>query len=88
MYGAWLLPMISLYEWFSIRIVKMWSNAGTVAVAALGEAPWLARRRAYDGLAKVSFDGMWYRSDIGPRPGSRPESDLNGNREPGQGGVA
>ena len=72
------------------------SGGRVLAVAALGEAPWLARRRAYDGLARVSFDGMWYRSDIGPRPGSRPEAgpngdpnrSPNGNREPGQGGVA
>ena len=44
------------------------TNGGRVlAVAALGDDPQAARRRAYDGLAEVSFDGMWYRSDIGPR---------------------
>jgi phosphoribosylamine--glycine ligase len=49
-----------------------------LAVAALGDAPWLARRRAYDGLANVSFDGMWYRSDIGPRPGFQAGSAKGG----------
>ena len=60
------------------------SGGRVLAVAALGDTAWLARRRAYDGLARVSFDGMWYRSDIGPRPASRPESEPNGspNLEP------
>jgi len=65
------------------------SGGRVLAVAALGEAPWLARCRAYDGLARVSFEGMWYRSDIGPRPEPRPEPGQNWspnwNREPGQG---
>jgi phosphoribosylamine--glycine ligase len=43
------------------------SGGRVLAVAALGDDPQAARRRAYDGLANVSFDGMWYRSDIGPR---------------------
>jgi phosphoribosylamine--glycine ligase len=38
-----------------------------LAVAGLGENHQAARRRAYDGIAAVSFEGMWYRSDIGPR---------------------
>ena len=38
-----------------------------LAVAALGIDPQAARQRAYDGLAEVTFEGMWYRSDIGPR---------------------
>jgi phosphoribosylamine--glycine ligase len=42
-----------------------------LAVAALGEDHRAARRRAYDGLAAVSFEGMWYRSDIGPRESSQ-----------------
>jgi phosphoribosylamine--glycine ligase len=54
------------------------SGGRVLAVAALGDAPWLARRRAYDGLAKVSFDGMWYRSDIGPRPGFEAGSAKGG----------
>ncbi|MEA2534758.1 MAG: phosphoribosylamine---glycine ligase [Actinomycetota bacterium] len=54
------------------------SGGRVLAVAALGDAPWLARRRAYDGLAKVSFDGMWYRSDIGPRPGFQAGSAKGG----------
>ncbi|HEY2665801.1 MAG TPA: phosphoribosylamine--glycine ligase [Actinomycetota bacterium] len=64
------------------------SGGRVLAVAALGAAPWLARRRAYDGLAKVSFDGMWYRSDIGPRTESDPNWSPNWGRETGQGGVA
>ena len=60
------------------------SGGRVLAVAALGDTAGLARRRAYDGLARVSFDGMWYRSDIGPRPASRSESEPNGspNLEP------
>jgi phosphoribosylamine--glycine ligase len=49
-----------------------------LAVSALGNDPQGARRRAYDGLAKVSFDGMWYRSDIGPRPGFQAGSAKGG----------
>ncbi len=48
------------------------SGGRVLSVAALGDDPLAARRRAYDGLAKVSFDGMWYRSDIGPRRPSGP----------------
>jgi phosphoribosylamine---glycine ligase len=54
------------------------SGGRVLAVAALGDAPWLARRRAYDGLGQVSFDGMWYRSDIGPRPGFQAGSAKGG----------
>ena len=36
MYGAWDDPMISLYEWFSMTIVKVWSKAGTEPAAAAG----------------------------------------------------
>ena len=35
-----------------------------LSVAALGENSEAARRRAYDGLRRVSFAGMWYRTDI------------------------
>ena len=42
-----------------------------LTVAALGDDHQTARRRAYDGLAAVSFEGMWYRSDIGPRESSQ-----------------
>ena len=38
-----------------------------LAVAALGADAQAARRLAYDGLREVSFDGMWYRSDIAAR---------------------
>lgn len=40
-----------------------------LSVAALGENSESARRRAYDGLRKVSFAGMWYRTDIA-QPGA------------------
>ena len=41
------------------------TNGGRVlAVAALGEDSEIACRRAYDGMAHVRFEGMWYRSDI------------------------
>ncbi|GAC1369965.1 MAG: phosphoribosylamine--glycine ligase [Actinomycetota bacterium] len=56
-----------------------------VAVSALGANPEAARRRAYDGLRAISFDGMWYRSDIGVRsaPGSEPGSlDAGEDRKP------
>ncbi|MGH2706257.1 MAG: phosphoribosylamine--glycine ligase [Actinomycetota bacterium] len=44
-----------------------------LAVAGLGDDFAEARRRAYDGIAAVSFDGMWYRRDIGARAeGHRP----------------
>jgi phosphoribosylamine--glycine ligase len=44
-----------------------------LAVAGLGDDFAEARRRAYDGIAAVSFDGMWYRHDIGARAeGHRP----------------
>ncbi|MGH2669120.1 MAG: phosphoribosylamine--glycine ligase, partial [bacterium] len=38
-----------------------------LAVAALGSDFIAARGRAYDGLAAISFEGMWYRSDIAAR---------------------
>lgn len=39
-----------------------------LVVSALGTNHQAARQRAYDGLHEISFDGLWYRSDIGPRP--------------------
>jgi len=37
-----------------------------LAVAGLADGHGAARRLAYDGLAKIAFDGMWFRTDIGP----------------------
>lgn len=43
------------------------SGGRVLCVTALGETLRLARRRAYDALAEVRFDGMQYRNDIGHR---------------------
>jgi hypothetical protein len=37
-------------------------------VTALGPDFSSARKRAYEAVARISFDGMFYRSDIGARP--------------------
>jgi len=37
-----------------------------LAVAGLADGHGAARRLAYDGLARIDFEGMWFRSDIGP----------------------
>jgi phosphoribosylamine--glycine ligase len=59
------------------RIVT--AGGRVLAVAALGPDPGAARRRAYDGLARVSFTGMWYRKDIAaaspPPPGGGSATD-------------
>jgi phosphoribosylamine--glycine ligase len=36
-------------------------------VSALGDGFAKARERAYEGVAKISFDGMQWRPDIGER---------------------
>lgn len=44
------------------------TNGGRVlAVTAAGETLEAALRTAYDGIAKISFEGMYYRRDIGHR---------------------
>jgi phosphoribosylamine---glycine ligase len=40
------------------------SGGRVLAVSALGPTVGDARRRAYEGLSAVSFDGMWHRTDI------------------------
>ena len=46
-----------------------------LAVSALGANHELARQRAYDGVSKISFEGMWFRSDIAARFGARGPED-------------
>ncbi|MDR0710264.1 MAG: phosphoribosylamine--glycine ligase [Spirochaetaceae bacterium] len=41
------------------------SGGRILAVSAWGADPALARKRAYEGLSAVSFEGMAYRADIG-----------------------
>jgi phosphoribosylamine--glycine ligase len=36
-------------------------------VTALGENVRVARRRAYEAVSEVRFDGLQYRTDIGQR---------------------
>jgi phosphoribosylamine---glycine ligase len=47
---------------------KYQTNGGRVlAVTATGDTLELALQRAYEGIAKISFEGMYYRRDIGHR---------------------
>ncbi|MBW6469478.1 MAG: phosphoribosylamine--glycine ligase, partial [Coriobacteriia bacterium] len=43
------------------------SGGRVLNVTALGPDFASARERAYEGVAAISFDGMFYRSDIGAR---------------------
>jgi phosphoribosylamine--glycine ligase len=40
------------------------SGGRVLAASGLGPTVDDARRRAYEGLGAISFDGMWYRTDI------------------------
>jgi len=44
-----------------------------LVVTALGPGLDAARERAYEGVARVSFDGMQYRSDVAAGSGTRPK---------------
>jgi phosphoribosylamine--glycine ligase len=44
------------------------SGGRVLAVTALGRDHDQARSRAYEGVAKIHFDGAHWRTDIGPRP--------------------
>jgi phosphoribosylamine--glycine ligase len=43
------------------------SGGRVLCVTALGEKVKIAAERAYEAIAKVRFDGMQYRKDIGHR---------------------
>ena len=43
------------------------SGGRVLAVTALGDSVRMAQKRAYDAIAKIHFDGMQYRRDIGWR---------------------
>ena len=59
------------------------SGGRVLAVAALGADSESARRRAYDGLAKIAFQGMWARSDIAAaRPGTARSSQAAAAQDP------
>ncbi len=54
----------------AMRDGQLVTNGGRVlAVTALGEDLASARRRAYEAVDRISFDGMHYRRDIGERVG-------------------
>lgn len=41
------------------------SGGRVFSLVALGESFELARKKVYDNIGRVSFEGMWYRRDIG-----------------------
>ena len=43
------------------------SGGRVLAVTALGDSVRMAQKRAYDAIARIHFDGMQYRRDIGWR---------------------
>jgi phosphoribosylamine-glycine ligase len=46
------------------------SGGRVLAVSALGETMDQARSRAYEASARISFEGMHYRKDIGLEQGT------------------